>query len=235
MEVTITSPFLVAADRFGGLSGEATVGWSDRTTVTAAVETRASSGHRCQTDRSGRSFDWKKMVSGPIPRVVGRKVGIGSGRRRASCRNTPAWRSFGAAAHSYGSGPSAGGNTEFGVPKSGAEDEVDGVLAIGCRSRAGLRDGGRERVDGQVVRAYGDVHLNVLLDEPGHRRLLIADDGIVDRAPDIASAAGRRVTLVTVAFRCPMHRVAGCLSWRTSPPRPEQVILDDQRDQDQLA
>ncbi|MEO5666064.1 MAG: hypothetical protein ABIR39_22570 [Nocardioides sp.] len=41
----------------------------------------------------------------------------------------------------------------------------------------------------------GDVHLNNLPGEPGHRRLLIADDGIFDRATDIASVAGRQVTL----------------------------------------
>ena len=68
---------------------------------------------------------------------------------------------------------------------------------LGGSQSARVRDGGVERIDGQVARVYGDVHLDVLLDEPGHRRLPIADDEIVDRATDIAAVAGREVTLVT--------------------------------------
>lgn len=41
------------------------------------------------------------------------------------------------------------------------------------------------------------MHLDILLDEPGHIRLAIADDEIVDRAAAIASLSGRDVTLVT--------------------------------------
>jgi len=48
-----------------------------------------------------------------------------------------------------------------------------------------------------VTRVRGDVHLDVLLDEPGHRRLPIADDEIVDRAVAIATVAGREGRLVT--------------------------------------
>lgn len=52
-----------------------------------------------------------------------------------------------------------------------------------------------EGPDGMTVR--GDVYLDVLLDGPGHVRLPIADDEIVDRAAAIASLSGRDVTLVT--------------------------------------
>ena len=38
---------------------------------------------------------------------------------------------------------------------------------------------------------------DVLLDQPGHRRLPIADDEVVDRATDITTVAGREATLVT--------------------------------------
>lgn len=68
---------------------------------------------------------------------------------------------------------------------------------LGGSQSARIRDGGIERIDGQVVRVYGHVHLDVLLDEHGHRRLPIADDEIVDRATNIAVVAGRDVTLVT--------------------------------------
>ncbi|MFB9312001.1 PIN domain-containing protein [Nocardioides plantarum] len=52
-----------------------------------------------------------------------------------------------------------------------------------------------EGPDGLVVR--GDIHLDVLLDAPGHVRLPIADDEIVDRAAAIATLSGRDVVLVT--------------------------------------
>ncbi|KAB2811016.1 hypothetical protein F9L07_03525 [Pimelobacter simplex] len=68
---------------------------------------------------------------------------------------------------------------------------------LGGSQSALIRNGGIDRTDGQVVRVYGDVHLHVMLDEPGHRRLPIADDEIVDRATEIATVAGRDVTLVT--------------------------------------
>jgi len=68
---------------------------------------------------------------------------------------------------------------------------------LGGSESARIREGGVERDGERVVRVYGDVHLDVLLDEPGHRRLPIADDEIVDRASDIAAVAGREVTLVT--------------------------------------
>ena len=68
---------------------------------------------------------------------------------------------------------------------------------LGGSESARIREGGIDRSGDQVSRVYGDVHLDVLLDEPGHRRLPIADDEIVDRATDIATVAGREVTLVT--------------------------------------
>lgn len=51
--------------------------------------------------------------------------------------------------------------------------------------------------DENVPEVRGDVYLDVLFDEPGHVRLPIADDEIVDRAAAVASLAGRDVTLVT--------------------------------------
>lgn len=61
---------------------------------------------------------------------------------------------------------------------------------------ARIREGGVEDTD-DGTRVRGDVYLEVLLDEPGHRRLPIEDDEIVDRASEIASLSGREVTLVT--------------------------------------
>lgn len=67
---------------------------------------------------------------------------------------------------------------------------------LGSREYSLIRDGHRaDKTSGSPAR--GDVHLDVLLDEPGHVRLPIADDEIVDRAASIASVSGRQVTVVT--------------------------------------
>lgn len=58
-----------------------------------------------------------------------------------------------------------------------------------------IRQGATEGPGGPLVR--GDVHLDVLLDDPGHTRLPIADEEIVDRAAALASVSGRDVLLVT--------------------------------------
>lgn len=52
-----------------------------------------------------------------------------------------------------------------------------------------------EGTEGLVVR--GDVQVDVMLDGPGHTRLAIADDEIVDRAADLAALSGRDVTFIT--------------------------------------
>ncbi len=48
--------------------------------------------------------------------------------------------------------------------------------------------------------AHGAIVLHVLADPPGHRRLPLADDEIVDRAAVVASTSGRDVTLYTNDF-----------------------------------
>lgn len=67
---------------------------------------------------------------------------------------------------------------------------------LGSQDHIVIRKGrAADKSDGSIAR--GDVHLDVLLDEPGHLRLPIPDDEIVDRAATIASLSGRDVTLVT--------------------------------------
>lgn len=69
---------------------------------------------------------------------------------------------------------------------------------LGGTQSARIREGSLDRDhDNVVVRVHGEIFLDILLDEPGHRRLPIADDEIVDRASHIASASGREVTLIT--------------------------------------
>lgn len=59
-----------------------------------------------------------------------------------------------------------------------------------------IREGLAREIEGnREIR--GDVFLDVLLDDPGHQRLPIADDEIVDRAAVIASLSGRDATLIT--------------------------------------
>ena len=69
-------------------------------------------------------------------------------------------------------------------------------MKMGNQQSVLLRRGGAEESDeGLIVR--GDVYLDVLLDDPGHQRLPIADDEIVDRAAAVEAVAGHAVTLVT--------------------------------------
>jgi hypothetical protein len=96
-------------------------------------------------------------------------------------------------------------------------DELDGLKQAGqphVRWRAGytlavldrvLRDGtGPARLRDEDFTAIdtggiprGEITVEVLLDPPGHRRLPINDDEIVDRALAIQPLAGRTVTLLT--------------------------------------
>lgn len=79
------------------------------------------------------------------------------------------------------------------------------------RTVARIMPGGTERVDGDVRRVWGDVFLEVLLDQAGHRRLPIADDEIVDGARAVQDLAGRPVTLATndtaQAFRARLAQI----------------------------
>jgi hypothetical protein len=68
---------------------------------------------------------------------------------------------------------------------------------LGSSPSTRVREGTIERTNGLVTNVRGVVYLDVLLDDPGHRRLPIADDEIVDRATLIAAEAGRTVIFIT--------------------------------------
>lgn len=68
---------------------------------------------------------------------------------------------------------------------------------LGGHQRVLIREAGILHTPDGASRDRGTLHLDVLLDEEGHRRLPIADDEIVDRASFIASISGSEVMLVT--------------------------------------
>ncbi|MGY0234182.1 PIN domain-containing protein [Longispora urticae] len=74
---------------------------------------------------------------------------------------------------------------------------LDTVFAAGIGVRR-LRAGDFSAIDNQTGGIpRGEVTIEILLDPPGHQRLPIADDEIVDRALSIQPLAGRPVTLLT--------------------------------------
>ena len=73
---------------------------------------------------------------------------------------------------------------------------MDEVLRDGL-SPALLQDPALLPLSGGVSIPIGDVTIEVVLDPPGHRRLPISDDEIIDRTLAIQSLADRAVTLVT--------------------------------------
>ena len=79
-----------------------------------------------------------------------------------------------------------------------ARDTLRWISAhVAGRSAVRVRERGVERVDGHIAEIWGDVYLEVRVDEVGHSRLHVPDDEIVDGARAIQDLAGRRVTLVT--------------------------------------
>ncbi|MFJ2645286.1 PIN domain-containing protein [Streptomyces sp. NPDC087420] len=72
---------------------------------------------------------------------------------------------------------------------------LDGIL--GGRTSSVWRSGTSFFSDDGTVEIRGQVSVEIVLDQPGHVRLPIADDEIIDRAVAIQSMASRAVRLLT--------------------------------------
>jgi hypothetical protein len=74
---------------------------------------------------------------------------------------------------------------------------LDEVIAGSPQDPHLLRQPGLQRVNEAYQAPTGALTVEVLFDPPGHTRLPIADDEIIDRALAVQPLAGRPVTLLT--------------------------------------